>query len=164
MVPFAWTHGQLGHMSHPTDATLCFSLAPCSQTIPASPGPAPHPQAHPASAVVPKAWHDSYSITQLFLKGSLHLFFSGMCSEKMEMERGVPANPGAGQPWKLNVWPRTRQPLGLDPALEALQGAQVSLCKRVLGQTTPSKLHSRCLLPSWPFSVSVFNSTLWPPA
>lgn len=118
-------------MSHPTDATLCFSLAPCSQTIPASPGPAPHPQAHTQASLSWSQRHGTIPIPSLSSskRAPYTFFFSQACALRKWKWRGVPANPGAGQAWKLNVWPRTRQPLGLDPALEALQGARVSLCR-----------------------------------
>lgn len=73
------------------------------------------------------------------LKGLLTPFFSQACALRKQKWRGVPANPGAGQAWKLSVWPGTRQPLGLDAALEPLQGAWVSLCRGRTGTSDTIK-------------------------
>lgn len=117
-------------MAQPTDTTLCLSLAPCSQIIPASPVPAPRPQAHMQASPPWSQRHDTIPIPSLSSsKRAPYTFFSQACALRKWKWRGVPANPGAGQAWKLSVWPRTRQPLGLDAALEPLQGAWVSLCR-----------------------------------
>lgn len=129
-------------MSHPTDATLCFSLAPCSQTIPASPGPAPHPQAHTQASPPWSQRHGTIPIPSLssskrapytffFLR---HVLWENGNGEGflLTQEQGSPGSsmsgPGLGSLWVwTQPWRRCR-----GRGWVCVEGAQ--------GQTTPSKL------------------------